>query len=169
VTGHWLVKSEPRAYSWDDFERDGATVWDGVRNAEARNNLAAMRVSDRVLFYHSNEGREVVGLARVVRRAYPDPTTDDERWLAVDLAPMRRLAQPVSLPTIKAEPRLRRIRLVTHSRLSVMPLREPEFERIVALGARPQRAAASRARVSAAGSRKPARPRTRSSAPRRGP
>jgi predicted RNA-binding protein with PUA-like domain len=131
---HWLVKSEPFKYSWDDLVKDGSTYWDGVRNAQARNNLQEMRVGDRVLYYHSNEGLEVVGVARVTRRAYPDPTTDDERWVVVDLAPLRALARPVSLKQIKADAALRGIPLVTQSRLSVMPIEKPAFDRIVALG-----------------------------------
>ena len=86
---HWLVKSEPFKYSWDDFVRDGSTYWDGVRNTLARNNLQAMRVNDLVLYYHSNEGKEVVGVAKVTKTAYQDPTTDDERWVVVDLAPLK--------------------------------------------------------------------------------
>jgi len=131
---HWLVKSEPNKYSWDDLVKDGSTYWDGVRNAQARNNLQEMRVGDRVLYYHSNEGLEVVGVARVTRRAYPDPTTDDERWVVVDLAPLRALERPVSLKQIKADAALRGIPLVTQSRLSVMPIEKPAFDRILALG-----------------------------------
>jgi predicted RNA-binding protein with PUA-like domain len=86
---HWLVKSEPFKYSWDDLVKDGSTYWDGVRNAQARNNLREMKIGDRVLYYHSNEGKEVVGIAKVTRRAYPDPTTDDERWVVVDLQPIK--------------------------------------------------------------------------------
>ena len=130
----WLVKSEPNKYSWDDLVKDGSTYWDGVRNAQARNNLQEMRVGDRVLYYHSNEGLEVVGVARVTRRAYPDPTTDDERWVVVDLAPLRALERPVSLKQIKADAALRGIPLVTQSRLSVMPIEKPAFDRILALG-----------------------------------
>ena len=87
--GHWLVKSEPFKYSWDDLVKDGSTYWDGVRNAQARNNLREMKIGDRVLYYHSNEGKEVVGIAKVIRRSYQDPTTDDERWLVVDLEPVK--------------------------------------------------------------------------------
>ena len=90
---YWLVKSEPFKYSWDQFVKDGGTYWDGVRNAQARNNLAAMKKGDQVLYYHSNEGKEVVGVAKVTKTAYPDPTTDDERWVVVDLAPVKPLAQ----------------------------------------------------------------------------
>src|SRR5690606_18692611 len=102
----WLVKSEPDAYAWDDLVRDGRTVWDGVRNALARRHLAAMRRGDLVLYYHSNVGKEVVGVARVVREAYPDPTARSGDWLAVDLEPVKPLAKPVSLAAIKADPAL---------------------------------------------------------------
>lgn len=138
--GRWLVKSEPSTYAWDDLVRDGGTCWDGVRNHAARNHLAAMRKGDLVLYYHSGEGKQVVGLARVRRESYRDPTADDERWVAVDLEAVRPLAQPVSLASIKADPGLRGIPLVRQSRLSVMPIPCPAFERIVALGrARPGR------------------------------
>ena len=132
--GFWLVKSEPNQYAWDDLVRDGWTYWDGVRNHTARNHLAAMGKGDLVLYYHSNEGKEVVGVARVRRESYPDPTADDERWVVVDLEPVRALAEPVSLSTIKADARLRDIPLVRQSRLSVMPLPKPAFDRILALG-----------------------------------
>jgi len=132
--GHWLVKSEPFKYSWDQLVKDGSTFWDGVRNAQARNNLAAMRKGDRVLYYHSNEGKEVVGVAKVTRTAYPDPTSDDERWVVVDLAPERPLARPVTLAEIKADPELGDIPLVKQSRLSVMPIPKAAFDRIVAMG-----------------------------------
>jgi len=131
---HWLVKSEPSKYSWDDLVQDGSTYWDGVRNHQARNNLREMSVGDHVLYYHSNEGKEVVGIAKVTRSAYPDPTSSDDRWLVVDLAPVKPLKARVSLATIKADPQLRRIPLVTHSRLSVMPLESADFERILELG-----------------------------------
>ena len=132
--GHWLVKSEPFKYSWDDFTADGSTYWDGVRNAQARNNLQAMARGDLILYYHSNEGKEVVGVAKVAKTAYPDPTTDDERWVVVDLVPVRALAEPVSLQAIKADKALAKIPLVTQSRLSVMPIDAKAFERILALG-----------------------------------
>ena len=131
--GHWLVKSEPGKYSWDDFNRDGSTYWDGVRNAEARNNLAAMKKGDLALYYHSNEGKEVVGVARVTRESYQDPTTSDERWLVVDLAPLVALAEPVTLERIKSERTLREIALVRKSRLSVVPLERTAFQRILKL------------------------------------
>ena len=136
---YWLAKSEPHKYSWDDLVKDGSTYWDGVRNAEARNNLQAMARGDLVLFYHSNEGKEVVGVARVTKRAYPDPTTDDPRWVVVDLVPVRGFLEAVSLRAIKAEKSLAKIQLVTHSRLSVMPLPRAAFDRILALGKTPLR------------------------------
>ena len=139
--GHWLAKSEPAKYSWEDFERDGSTYWDGVRNAQARNHLAAMKKGDLVLFYHSQEGREVVGIARVTRAAYRDPTTKDDRWVVVDLEPVRPLARSVSLAEIKSERGLAGIPLVRQSRLSVMPLEKKAFDRIVAMG---KKAAAQR-------------------------
>ncbi len=132
--GYWLVKSEPFKYSWDDFVKDGSTYWDGVRNAQARNNLQAMQVGDQVLYYHSNEGKEVVGIARVTKAAYPDPTTEDERWVVVGLAPVKPLSRPVTLAEIKADARFAKIPLVTHSRLSVMPIPKPAFDHIVSLG-----------------------------------
>ncbi len=131
---HWLVKSEPFKYSWDDLVKDGSTYWDGVRNYQARNNLREMKVGDHVLYYHSNEGKEVVGVAKVTRSAYQDPTTDDDRWVVVDVAPLKPLSVPVTLAQIKADPKLSQIPLVTHSRLSVMPLEKSAFEWIVKLG-----------------------------------
>ena len=131
---HWLVKSEPFKYSWSDLVKDGSTYWDGVRNYQARNNLREMQVGDYALYYHSNEGKEVVGVAEVIRTAYQDPTTDDDRWVVVDIAPVKPLKVPVPLAQIKADPKLRQIPLVTHSRLSVMPLEKSAFERIVKLG-----------------------------------
>ena len=108
----WLVKSEPSKYSWEQFVKDGQTTWDGVRNFTARNNLKAMKKGDEVFFYHSNEGLEIVGIAEVVKEAYPDPTTDDANWVVVDLKPVKKLKRPVSLATIKAEKRLYDIDLV---------------------------------------------------------
>jgi predicted RNA-binding protein with PUA-like domain len=134
--GCWLVKSEPSTYSWDQLVKDGSTRWDGVRNAQARNNLAAMQAGDLVLFYHSGEGKEVVGIARVTRSAYPDPTAGDGSWLAVDIEPDAPLARAVTLAAIKAEASLAKIPLVTQSRLSVMPIPKPAFDRIVSLGKR---------------------------------
>ena len=131
---HWLVKSEPFKYSWDDLVKDESTYWDGVRNYQARNNLREMKVGDYALYYHSNVGKEVVGIAKVTRSAYQDPTTDDDRWVVVDVAPVKPLKVPVTLAQIKADPQLVQIPLVTHSRLSVMPLEKSDFERILELG-----------------------------------
>lgn len=128
---HWLVKSEPFKYSWDKFNKDGRTFWDGVRNYQARNNLKEMKEGDLVLFYHSNEGKNVVGIAKVVKEFYQDPTTDDVNWVVVDLAPVEALKNPVSLDQIKAEESLKDISLVRQGRLSVMPLRAAEFDKIL--------------------------------------
>jgi len=131
---YWLIKSEPSKYAWQQLVDDGATYWDGVRNYEARNNLAAMREGDLALYYHSNEGKEVVGVARIVGEARPDPTSDDERWVVVDVAPLVAFAQPVSLARIKADPKLADMQLVRRSRLSVVPVARNEFMRVLSLG-----------------------------------
>jgi len=131
---HWLVKSEPFKYSWEKFNEDGRTFWDGVRNYQARNNLKAMQKGDLVLFYHSNEGKNVVGIAKVVKEFYQDPTTDDTNWVVVDLSPVESLKNPVSLEQIKAEPSLVDISLVRQGRLSVMPLKAAEFDKILEMG-----------------------------------
>ena len=131
---YWLVKSEPATYSWQKFAREGRAVWDGVRNYQARNNLMKMKKGDRVLFYHSNEGLAVVGIAEVAKEFYPDPTTQDKRWVAVELVPSRPLDRPVTLGEIKSNKFLQEITLVRHGRLSVMPLKAQEFERILRLG-----------------------------------
>jgi predicted RNA-binding protein with PUA-like domain len=131
---HWMVKQEPTAYSWDQFVKDGGTTWTGVRNFQARNNLQAMRKGDQVLFYHSVVGKEVVGIAKVAKVAYPDPTADDDAWVCVDLAPFKPLKHPVSLAQIKATPSLASIGLLRQSRLSVIPLSAEEFSTVVELG-----------------------------------
>lgn len=131
---YFLVKSEPFKYSWDQFVADGETFWDGVRNYQARNNMKAMKVGDLVLFYHSNEGKEVVGVAKVVKEFYQDPTTTDERWVVVDLAPVEAFKRKVTLEMVKADETLQDVALVRQGRLSVMPLKVAEFDRIVALG-----------------------------------
>lgn len=131
---YFLVKSEPFKYSWQQLLEDKQTFWDGVRNYQARNNLQAMKKGDLVLFYHSNEGKEVVGIAKVVTEAYQDPTTTDERWVVVDIVPVETLKKPVTLEVIKADPQLQDVALVRQGRLSVMPLKREEFDRIVALG-----------------------------------
>ena len=130
---YWLVKSEPFKYSWDDFVAQGRGMWDGVRSYEARNNLMAMKQGDLALFYHSNEGKEIVGLAKVVNEHYPDPTTDDARWVVVDFEPVQRLSQPVALAQIKADNRLQNCALIRQSRLSVIPLRAEEFDVLIEL------------------------------------
>ena len=129
--GHWLVKQEPEDYSWDDLARDGSTQWTGVRNFQARNNLRQMKVGDAVLFYHSGKEKSVVGIAQVSKAAYPDPTAKEDGWIAVDLKPVRRLANPVPLADIKANAKLRDLLLVRQSRLSVVPVAESEFDEIV--------------------------------------
>jgi predicted RNA-binding protein with PUA-like domain len=131
---YWLVKSEPGAYSWDDLVKDGSTRWDGVRNYQARNNLVAMRKGDLVLYYHSGAAPEIAGIARVVRESYPDPTTDDERWVAVDIEPVKPLKKTVTLDDIKKEKRLSGISLIKQGRLSVMPVTKEEYDVIIALG-----------------------------------
>ncbi len=128
---YWLVKSEPFKYSWEQFEKDGQTFWDGVRNYAARNNLKAMKKGDQVLFYHSNEGLEVVGIAKVVKESYQDPTTDEEAWVVVDLKPVRKLKQPVTLQQIKAESRLQDMDLLRLGRLSVGAVKEEEWNLIM--------------------------------------
>jgi predicted RNA-binding protein with PUA-like domain len=131
---YWLVKSEPFKYSWTKFNEDKRTFWDGVRNYQARNNLKGMKEGDLVLFYHSNEGMCVVGIAKVVREFYQDPTTDDTNWVVVDLAPVETLKNPVTLSQIKSDEYLKDISLVRQGRLSVMPLKAAEFDRILELG-----------------------------------
>ncbi len=131
---HWLVKSEPVKYSWEKFNKDGRTFWDGVRNYQARNNLREMKAGDLVLFYHSNDGKAVVGIAKVVKEHYQDPTTDDKNWVVVDLEPVQSLKNPVTLETIKADSKLKDVGLVRQGRLSVMGLKREEFDRIIELG-----------------------------------
>jgi predicted RNA-binding protein with PUA-like domain len=131
---HWLIKSEPTKYSWDKFVEEKQTFWDGVRNYTARNNLKAMKKGDEVFFYHSNEGLEIVGIAKVVKEAYQDPTTDDPNWVVVDLKPVKKLKKPVTLATIKADVRLEKIALVKLGRLSVCPITDEEWQIILELG-----------------------------------
>ena len=130
----WLVKQEPSSYSWSDFVAEGETSWTGVRNFAARNNLRKMRKGDAVLFYHSGAEKAVVGIAKVMRTAYPDTTSKEGDWSTVDLGPIRPLARPVTLREIKGNSRLKTIPLIRQSRLSVMPLAEPEFREIVNMG-----------------------------------
>ena len=131
---YWLVKSEPFKYSWEEFVKDGATFWDGVRNYQARNNLKEMKKGDRVLFYHSNKGLCVVGVAEVIKEHYPDPTIDDDRWVAVDLKPIIELPEYVTLKELKQQPSLSEMKLIKQSRLSVVDLTQKEFEIIINLG-----------------------------------
>jgi predicted RNA-binding protein with PUA-like domain len=131
---YWLVKSEPEKYSWEKFNKDGRTFWDGVRNYAARNNMRDMKEGDLVLFYHSNEGKEVVGIAKVVKESYQDPITDDPNWVVVEISPVEALKKPVTLAAIKAEPSLKDIQLVRLGRLSVVSLKSEEFDKIVAMG-----------------------------------
>lgn len=128
----WLVKSEPVKYPWTKLVEDGRTFWDGVRNYEARNNLRAMKEGDTVLFYHSNEGKEIVGVSKVVKEAYQDPTTDED-WSVVDLAPVVTLAVPVTLAALKAHPVLKDMALVKRSRISVTPVQKNELELVLGL------------------------------------
>jgi predicted RNA-binding protein with PUA-like domain len=130
---HWMVKQEPTSYSWDQFTADGKAAWTGVRNFQARNNLRAMKGGDEVLYYHSVVGKEVVGIAKVTKEAYPDPTADDHTWICVDLAPVKKLAHPVSLESMKKAPALAKMALLRQSRLSVMPLTAEEFRSIIDL------------------------------------
>ena len=129
----WLVKSEPEAYSFAQLQKDGSTAWTGVRNFQARNNLRAMRVGDPVLFYHSVSDKQVVGVARVAKEAYPDATATEGDWSAVDLEPVRPLAKPVSLDALKADAITKDLPLIRQSRLSVTPVTKEQFDRIVAL------------------------------------
>ncbi|WP_276134698.1 EVE domain-containing protein [Polluticoccus soli] len=128
---YWLVKSEPFKYSWEQFQKDKKTHWDGVRNYAARNNLKAMQKGDQVFFYHSNEGLAIVGIAEVVKTAYQDPTTEDPNWVVVDLKPVKALPTPVTLEQIKAEPSLATMDLVRLSRLSVGAVKPDEYKKIM--------------------------------------
>lgn len=130
---YWLVKSEPSVYSWEQLTKDKSTVWDGVRNYAARIHLRAMKKGDHVFFYHSNEGTCIVGIAKVVKEAYPDPK--DEEWSAVDIAPFKGLKKPVTLAQIKAEKKLKNMALVRIGRLSVSPVTQDEFDHICKLSA----------------------------------
>jgi predicted RNA-binding protein with PUA-like domain len=130
---YWLVKQEPDSYSWTDFVREGRAAWTGVRNYQARNNLRAMGTGDLVFFYHSGDEKQIVGLARVAKPAYPDPTAEEGDWVAVDLTPIKPLTKPVSLAAIKCDPLLKNLPLVKNSRLSVSPVPQPQFDRLLAL------------------------------------
>ena len=130
---YWLVKQEPEAYSWSDLVKDGGTAWTGVRSFPARKNLRAMKAGDQAFFYHSGEAKSIVGLARITREAYPDPTADEDDWAAVDLAPVKPLARPVTLSQIKADKILKEMVLVRQSRLSVLPVTSEQFTRLLKL------------------------------------
>ena len=130
---YWLVKSEPFKYSWDQFVADKKTFWDGVRNYGARNNLKAMKKGDEVLFYHSNEGVEIVGIAKVVKEFYQDPTTDEDAWVVVDLKPVKKLKKAVPLALVKVEKRLANMDLVRLGRLSVQTVKPEEWDVVMEL------------------------------------
>jgi predicted RNA-binding protein with PUA-like domain len=130
---YWLIKSEPIKYPWDQFVKDGKTAWDGVRNYTARNNLRLMQKGDLCLFYHSNEGLEIVGIAKVAKTAYQDPTTDETAWVAVDFVPFKKLKRNVSLAEIKQDPNLQNMQLIKQSRLSVSKVTMHEFDHIMCL------------------------------------
>jgi len=134
IMNHWLVKQEPEAYSWSQFLKDSRTAWTGVRNFQARNHLRSMKQGDRVLYYHSVTGKEIVGEAKVVKEAYPDPTAKDGDWSCVDLEPVQTFSKTVSLADIKNVPELSNIGLLRQSRLSVMPLSSSEYRRLRAMG-----------------------------------
>jgi predicted RNA-binding protein with PUA-like domain len=133
MSQHWLVKQEPTAYSWDQFVSDGKTDWTGVRNFQARNNLRSMKIGDSVFYYHSVNGKAVVGVAKVTKEAFPDPTAAEGDWSAVELTPVETISPPIALNQIKAEPKLANIPLLKQSRLSVQPLSKTEFETILSL------------------------------------
>lgn len=134
---YWLVKSEPSVYSWDTLVKEKETCWSGVRNYAARINLRAMKKGDEVLYYHSNEGVEIVGIAKVSKEAYQDPTTDDERWVAVDIKAVRKLKKPVSLDTLKKDKRFANMDLVRLGRLSVQTVKPEEWEWVMELAETP--------------------------------
>ena len=131
---YWLIKSEPNTYSWDDFVKLGRDHWDGVRNYAARLHMMNMKEGDLALFYHSVNEKSVIGIARVVKEHYPDPTTEDDRWVVVDLVPEKKLNQPVTLEQIKKEKRLKDMVLVNNTRLSVQPVKKKEFDLVVGMG-----------------------------------
>ncbi|HEV2208167.1 MAG TPA: EVE domain-containing protein [Verrucomicrobiae bacterium] len=131
---HWLVKQEPEDYSWTDFVKDGRTAWTGVRNFQARNNLRAMKRGDLVLYYHSGEAKEIVGIARVEKEAYPDATAEEGNWVCLDLRPLKPLQTPVPLKTVKTHKGLKNMALARQPRLSVMPLTAKEFETVLEIG-----------------------------------
>ncbi|WP_395708448.1 EVE domain-containing protein [Reyranella sp.] len=132
---HWLIKSEPSAYSWEQLVKDKKTSWTGVRNAQASSNLKAMKVGDRCFFYHSNEGKEIVGIAEVVKAAYPDPTDKEGKAVTVDVKAIEPVKQLVTLAAIKAEPKLKEFGLVRQSRLSVVPVSDEQWKLIMKMSA----------------------------------
>lgn len=132
---YWLAKSEPETYSWGNLQKDGKTEWTGVRNFQARNNLRAMQAGDRVFFYHSGETKEIVGVAKVVKGAYADPTAKEGDWVCVDLAPVKALTKPVTLPIVKLDKQLKEMVLIKNSRLSVQPVTAGQFNRVLELAA----------------------------------
>lgn len=134
MTGYWLVKSEPESFGWDQQVANGVEPWTGVRNHAAKNNLKAMRLGDRAFFYHSNTGKEIVGIVAVVREAYPDPTAEGGDWVCVDMRAVGALPRPVTLAAIKADPALADLALVRQSRLSVMPVGDAHWTHICRLG-----------------------------------
>lgn len=131
---YWLVKSEPSTYSWEQLVEDKKATWDGVRNYAARNNMRSMKKGDQVLFYHSNEGMAIVGITEVVKEAYQDPTTDDTNWVVVDLKPVKALPSPVTLAALKADKAFEQMALVRIGRLSVSPVSDAEYKKILKLG-----------------------------------
>lgn len=130
---YWLVKSEPSTYSWEDLVKDGSTTWDGVRNYAARNHLRSMKKNDEVFFYHSMDSTAIIGIAKVIKEAFQDPTTSDENWVAVQLKPVKKLKRPIMLSEIKKHPGLKTMALVRISRLSVQPVTDEEWETIIRL------------------------------------
>ncbi len=132
---YWLIKSEPNTYSWDDFVKLGRDHWDGVRNYAARKHMKDMKVGDLALFYHSVNEKSIVGVAEIVKEYYQDPTTDDERWVVVDVVPKEKLKRPVTLAEIKADERLSEMTLIKIARLSVQPVKEEEYDIIMELAA----------------------------------
>ena len=133
MINYWLLKSEPDVYGFDTLLKDGKGMWDGVRNYQARNNLKAMKQGDLAFFYHSNIGKEVVGMMEITKEAYPDPTTENKNWVVVEVKPLEKLKNTVTLKQIKKDELLQNMPLIKHSRLSVMPLSKDEFDRIILL------------------------------------
>ncbi len=131
---YWILKTEPFKYSWEDLNKDGKTFWDGVRNYQARNNMQDMKKGDLAYIYHSNKGLEIVGIAMIIKEAYQDPTTDDDRWVAVDIAPVQPMTEPVSLKALKSNPKLEDLAMIKQGRLSVSPVTTKEWNEILKMG-----------------------------------